>query len=325
MKIVIEGDLQISSSTGEYNSESIHYKARKAYVEWFLNDSGLNREDYGYISLGDLTESSLPTPNDTQFLVYYFTRMKNKKKYILAGNHDFSRDKNSYSFSPLLELEGVEAFFQPTELQIDNCSFKILPYYYDYIYSNLKSMREEYESYSGNYDFILFHFEDETQDFGGGKGINLSKLKGRRIGGHIHTGGQNYITSPLPNKSSEVLPERYLYLLDTETKEVEKIIIPHFLDYKVAKYPEKVIRGESEAPFINWEIRDYVNKEEALKYYREQWGEDFFVHKMVKQTLVESSEHQRSEKVRSIKELWQEYKLEKKVDENVNKIVSSLI
>ena len=46
---------------------------------------------------------------------------------------------------------------------------------------------------------------------------------------------------------------------------------------------------------------------------------------MVKQSLTESSEHKRSEKVRSTKELWEDYKKEKKVNKEVDKIVTSLL
>ena len=175
----------------------------------------------------------------------------------------------------------------------------------------------------GTYDFIIFHFEDETQEFGNEKTINLSKLKGKRIGGHIHVGGKNYVPSPIPNKSNEVLPERYLYLLDTETKELEKILIPNFLDYQSVNLYEDI--KPSNALYTVYEIRNYVNKEEAISYYRKKYGEDFFINKMVKQSLTESSEHKRSEKVRSTKELWEDYKKEKKVNKEVDKIVTSLL
>lgn len=320
MKIVLEGDLQVSSGLNEYNSKSFHYEARKQYIEWFLNNPKLNNEESIFFSLGDLTESSLPSPRDTELLVYYYSNLKHHKKYILAGNHDFSRDKNTYSFAPLTKLSKVEAFYKPQDLTIGSSTIKVLPYFYDHIFPDMKSMKEEYESYEGVYDLILFHFEDETQDFGNGGSINI-KLKGKRVGGHIHVGGQNYITSPLPNKSNEVLPERHIYIYDTETKEIEKEIIPNFLDYKVVKFPEPIERRDEDTPFVAFEIRDYVNKEEALKLYREQWGEDFYVHKMVKQTLLESGDTERSDKVRSVLELWEDYKNNNKVDKKVSEIV----
>uniref|UniRef100_UPI00405639D6 metallophosphoesterase n=1 Tax=Candidatus Electrothrix sp. TaxID=2170559 RepID=UPI00405639D6 len=324
MKIIFEGDLQVSSSVNEYNSESFHYLARKAYIDWFLSQPELNNEDVLYWSLGDLTESSIPSPRDTQLLVYFFSQMKNKQKYIIAGNHDYNRGKGSYSFDPLTELEGVTAFTKPCEKDIDELSFKILPYYYDFVYPELKSMRENYESYKGEYDFIIFHFEDETQSFGDNQGINLSKIKGKRIGGHIHVGGENYLMSPVPNKSNEILPERYLYLLDTETSEIEKILIPNFLDYGVVNYPNP-IEKKSDALYTAWEIRDYVNKQDALSLYKEQWGDNFFIHKMSRKGLVESSDTERSNKVRTIKELWSDYKSSNKIDSNVSKLVENAL
>lgn len=329
--LLVEGDLQNRSDYNEeYNTESIHYLASCKYTRWVISNPKLNNEETGYFSLGDMSETSNPNPRDTSLMFNYLLNLKSPKKFILAGNHDYNRDKNTYSFDPLLELSDVEAFKKPTELELGNCKFKILPHFYDNIYQDLKSMKEEYEGYTGDYDFIFTHIADETQDFGGGHGIDISKLKGTRLQGHIHTGGKGYVTSPLPHKSSEVLDHRYLYKINLETKEVEEIEIPKFMTYESVKYPEPVDFSKLDCDLVNLEIRDYVNKEEAYNFYKEQFEKEdklFFVYKMIKKRFSENGEEDRvrSDKVRSIKEIYLDFKRDKKLNPNVANIMEQYI
>ncbi len=325
MKLFIEGDLQISSSINrDYNNKSIHYLARERYIEWVLSNPKLNNPDIEYFSLGDLTDSSLPTPNDSDLLFYYMSNLKCNKKHIMAGNHDYNRKEDSYSFKALRNLPEITTYLKFQEVSLGSLNCIVLPYYYDNVYPELGSMKEEYEKLTGNYDFVFFHFEDETMSFGeASKFIDISKIKGKRIGGHIHVGGDNYLESPVPNKSNEMLDKRHVYLLDTETKVIEEIEIPSFIEYQTINYPD--LPEIKPNILVNYEIKDYVNKNESIKFYKDKFGDDFFIYKMHRKSLQESSDNVRSDKVRTIPELWKDYKIEKKVHRKVASIVETYI
>lgn len=317
--MIIEGDLQIRSDKSTYNDASVHYLARKNYIEWILS-SDLNIEENIFCSLGDFFELSHPTPRDMKLAIYYLSNLKCKRKIIIAGNHDYDRYRNSYSIDPLAEIPGVELIKKPIDLVIEGVSFKILPFFYDYIFSDLESMKKEYESLSGTYDFILTHVSDETQNFGGTEGINLSNLKGERLQGHIHTGGKGYVESPLPNKTSEVLKERNLRVLNLETKEVLKRKIPQFLEYITVVYPEKITKSFSES-LINLTITEAPDKTLALDHYKKEYP-DAFIKEVRKKVLKEiPKEGISSKKVRPIKELWDSFSTENKVDKEVSTLV----
>lgn len=328
MKIFFEGDLQTRSDYNpDYNKESVHYLSRKAYIEWVLSNPKLNAEDVVYFSLGDLTETSIPMPRDTDLLTYYFSKLRNKKKYILAGNHDFNRAKRSYSFQFLDNLEGVETILKPQELEIGGSSFMCLPYYYDNFYEDLKPMREEYEAMEGSYDFVVTHIQDHTQKFSeDDESIDTRKLKGERIQGHIHLPSPGYPGSPVPNKSSEVAEARFVWLVDTETKEIEKIMIPTFLDYAVIDYPKEITIKPKEGTYVNFMINNYEgDRFSVLEKYRKEWGDNFFVYKMVRKSVQENSDHERMQKIETTKELWDRYVKTKRVKSDISKIVSGLL
>ena len=319
MKLFLEGDLQIHSTKSQYDNSSIHYEARKNYIDWVLNNPKLNNEDVTYISLGDLYEHSVPDPRSVQLGVYYMSNLKCRLKIIIAGNHDYDRNKKSYSIDPLAEIKGVTIVKEFKKLTFANSKIAILPYFYDFVYKDKGSMKEYYESLEGNYDFILHHFEDETQDFGSGKGIKL-KLKGERIGGHIHVGGKGYLESPIPNKTSEMLEKRNVILLDTSTKQKELVELPDFLRFETIDYPNDIDNFNTNTYYTLSEVTD---KEIALNHYKEKYP-NIHIKEVRKKSLRTFSDSEDEEKsVRTIKELWNDYKNNNKLDSNVAKIIEN--
>lgn len=309
--LFLEGDLQIHAS------RQYEYLSRGAYIDWVLNNPKLNNEETIYFSLGDLFETSLPTPKEMSLATYYFENLESSKKYILAGNHDYNRGKDSHSFDPLLELRDVEAIKIPEILKLGNYTFNCLPFMYDSYSSLYGPMKEEYEKMDTETDFVLFHFEDETMNFGNNKFVDL-KVKGKRFGGHIHVGGDNYLPSPVPNKKNEVLDRRYVVLINLETGTWEEIDIPNFLDFQTVKYPNSL--PEKRAEYTALIVTDVLDKEEAQKKYDE---ESYFIREMRRPELQNKEELEKSGKVRSVKELWEEFTNKKKINKEVSSLVSS--
>ena len=311
MKIFIEGDLQIKSNT------EVEFKSRQDYIEWVLNNPNLNNEDTIYLSLGDFFDSANPNPIDYQLGLYYLQNLKCKQKIIIAGNHDYNRLKNSYSIDPLQEIDGVTLIKKPDKnLVFASGDYQlkaiVLPYYYDYIYDDLKSMREEYESYEGDYDVVFGHIEDETQEFGSSTGIDISKLKGTRIQGHIHIGGKGYLESPVPNKTNEMLDHRYVYLLDIETKNIEKVEVPDLLRFETVRYPDLPKTTSSKYLFLD--ILDSIDRTKTEELYSH---DNTFIRSIRGKQLVNSKVLERSGKVRTVEEMWKTFKTEKEIDKNV--------
>lgn len=301
-----------------------HYESRKAHLEWEIMNPKINNEDTIYFSLGDITEHSQPSPKDLALLVNFFERLQCKEKWILSGNHDYNPLKKTWSFDPLLELRGVKSFKKKERVNVGSKDFLMLPYYYDHVFSELPPMKEYYESIQDDVDYVAFHFEDETMDFGSNKTIDLSKIKGKRIGGHIHTGGKNYLPSPVPNNASEQLERRYGLLINLDTGVIEEIDYPKNLKYVTISYNEEIPTNILESyPNIALTITDVLDKEKLIEKYSNV--ENVYIRKMVSASNLNKVEINKKGKIRKMEEYWADYKKEKKVNLNVSKIIENRV
>jgi len=322
MKIFFEGDLQIYKSFSEYQSESARFEATKLYIEWVLNNPKLNNKEVIYFSLGDFFENSLPSPEEYNLGLHYLSNGEWKEKYLLAGNHDYNRIKDSYSIDPFSKLPNTTLIKKPGVMtNFGDLRVLTLPYYYDHIFTDLKSMKEEYENMSGEYDLVVTHIQDESQEFGDRGSIDISKLKGNRIQGHIHAVENNlsgYVNSPIPCTKGEVLDKRYCFLYDTETKWIEKIEIPNFLGYEEVIYPNEL--KEPTSPYTLYTIKDYVDKASTIDFYKSK-NPDMYIKEMVRKKLQTLEDFKAEVHKKTTLDYWEDYSLENKVDEQVYNLV----
>lgn len=247
------------------------FSAIKDYHNCVL-DQEFNNENTTYISLGDLFHSSLPTPKEYDEMERFLNSSKFRKIYLIAGNHDYSGSKKSYSILPLQNNPRVKLVLEPTLIGIEHNSYLMLPHLPG------SKMKQVYENLPGNLsqaDYILYHFEDETIQYGGHKnGINISYLRGKRIGGHIHKSQTNYeLGMPVLSRYDERGDKNTLFSIENN---VESFIeIPKFLDYYSVEYGQELPAVEAKYPI--WDVLNapstklvdmkdsYIHKIEVVK------------------------------------------------------------
>lgn len=313
-KIYVTGDLQARSD------HPFHYKAREIHLDWERNNPLINNEETIYFSLGDITEDSKPHSKELALLVKHFEELKNPEKWILGGNHDLNEIKKSWSFDPLLELEGVKGFKRPEEVNIQGLSILMMPFYKKSVFKNFSPMKEYYEALEGKYDFVAFHFEDHTMDFGAGTSIDTRKIKGYRLGGHIHTGGENYLPSPVPNTKAELLPERYGLLIDIETKEVEKIVYPNNLTFVSIEEGQDIPPSAlDDFPVVALTVNNVLDETKVRETYTNY--ENVYIRRLNKPSTINKEEIKKEGKVRTLLEYWKTFKEHRGVSEEVSKII----
>lgn len=233
--ILIEKDLH-------FRSDGLFGKAYQRYFDWLRNNFG---SDFIYISLGDWFHSPKPSPNDYSAAIKEFEKRKFRQTIILAGNHDYNRQDNSYSCDPLAANSRfkIQYLKTKTEMELEGLKFLFLPY----VYNDIK----KYAELSAVYDYILYHFEDETITYDGRTyGINLQNLNGKRVGGHVHKiiWPNYFLGMPVHTRADEAGQPNQLLVID-EKKELNVVPVPNFLDYYFVTYPEKV-EMRSEYGFI---------------------------------------------------------------------------
>lgn len=252
MKAVIIGDLH-------FKKDEPFFSAQKEFCKWFLNQN-FNRKENILINSGDLFDKSVPNPSIYEYAINWHKQMNFKEIFILSGNHDFCRVKNSYSTEPLTSLDNIKVIYKPEIICFNNFKILFLPFLYDKTCnSNSLTQKEFYSLYSKNFkdkcDIIIFHFEDETIQFGGeSNGIDLSWCEGERIGGHIHKKQAGYLGSPLITRYDEREKESFILLIDLDTKEKEYVKVPQFLDYVTIDYESAIVR-----PIVQFPIFDIIN------------------------------------------------------------------
>lgn len=247
------------------------FSAHKVYNKWLCNQLW-SVKDTTYISLGDWYNVAVPSPEEVDETERFFNESKFGKIYILAGNHDFSTSEKVYSILPLRNNPRVEIITEPKVVMIDGISFAFLPFM-----KNVKYMKEVYENLSNDFinaEYVLYHFDDESVS---SKGINLSYLKGKRLGGHEHLSRENYeLGMPINSCYTEREQKNNLYFIDLQHN-TTLIDIPRFVDYYSVEYGQDL--PEVEATFPIWNIENAPSKKQGELFYKEKYP-SIYIHEV---------------------------------------------
>jgi len=268
-KLLILGDLQIKSN----EPYSIAFNN---FIDWMKVQS-FNNDNNILLQLGDLYDSSLPDPKTNQLVLKFFNNLKFKKIYILQGNHEFNGVSKQSSLDILKEFnKNIEIITNIKILDIGNLKCLCLPYFYPSqndinIYNFYNNLSEEY--YLKDYDFIFHHLEDENNHFGK-KYVDLSKLKGDRIAGHIHIATNDYIGTPFPTRYDEKDQKGKIIEIAIESKEKIQHNIPMFINYIDIEYPNDLV--------FNSEGLSYFTIKNAIDYIA---AKDYYINKYKEKTL----------------------------------------
>jgi len=291
MKLIVLGDIHDRDLFSSGRKQPFQLAVRK-FFDWFCK-SKYNSPEYILLFLGDLTEKSINQGELNDFFIELFTkRIKTKKILILSGNHDMNREGSN--LSTFRSLDNVDIFDEPCSMVIDNTTFLMLPHLQKNMKKTYESLPEEITGLS--YDYAFGHLMDETRDFGGGKGIDLSYLNiKQRVFGHDHNfdldKGGNYLGSVSPNSYTERDSKKYIYEIDTETKEGNYIEVPVFLGYQEVEYPNPL--PEKKYKYVIWTVKESLDKGQTIKFYEkecEKSGEEFFYRRIEKKKSKEEKE-----------------------------------
>jgi hypothetical protein len=233
------------------------FSAHKEYNKWLL-EQDFNNKNTTFISTGDLYNSSVPTPEEIDITEKFINDFKGNL-IIIAGNHDYSISEKVYSILPLRNYSKVKIITEPCVLNVENYSIAFLPFI-----KNVKYMKETYENLSDefiNTDYIVYHFDDESVS---NKGIDLSYLKGKRIGGHEHLSRKNYeLCVPIIGKYDERGNQPTLLKIDNEEQFIN---VPRFIDYYSIEYGEDLPKVEAKFPI--WNIENAPSKNQGEIFYK---------------------------------------------------------
>lgn len=305
--MLVLGDLHLQENW-------IKKKQVELFFEW-LNSQDFTKKEKYIILLGDLFETPIP---NSQLVLFYLEIFANKWKdkiiYILQGNHDYNLETNSLDFFKF--LNNVEVIKDKTEKQIEMKNILFLPYY-SHENTNKKAMIDYYSSLEGSYDYIFGHIEDETQHFGD-KYCDLTKLKGKRVFGHIHTSDiqkdGHYLGSCIKNSSTEKDDQKYLTIIQ---ENLELKLIPSFLSYKTVKYGEKL---EDIKDLILLNVTEAPTKQDAITLYESS---------NIKCNKITTTRQQFLETSKTIKnkdkDIWKEFCKEKNLKDSVQKICETVL
>lgn len=268
MKVVVVGDLQ-------FRKEKPFLHSIRSFFGWFVKQD-FNNEENIFIQLGDWTERAKPNPKVIMHSIDFLQDVKCCRKYIIAGNHDYQRNTNSYSIDAFRPIKNVECVTYPRGIVFDNKKLLLLPYIYDNTIYQKYTMKEVYEDLDGNgyledeckittkqVDYLFGHFNDRDLY---GYEINIDYIKCKKFLGHVHLHNENdnYVGVPVisryDERNSNGSKTGFIYIIDLKTDEVEKIQVPNFLDYIDIDYKDiNNIDQIIENCNIEWPIVDIYN------------------------------------------------------------------
>lgn len=268
MKAIIVGDLQ-------FRNEKPFLHSIREFFEWFIKQD-FNNEENIFIQLGDWTEKAKPNPKVIMHSIDFLQSVKCHKKYIIAGNHDYQRNTNSYSIDAFRPIENVECITYPRAVIFNDKTLLMLPYIYDNtiypkytmkeVYEDLdynEFLKDEYHVSTDQVDYLFGHFNDRDLF---GYEINIDYIKCKKFLGHVHLHNEddNYAGVPVitryDERNSNGIKTGFIYIIDLETDEIEKVKVPNFLDYINIDYEDidnidEIIENSN----IKWPIIDICN------------------------------------------------------------------
>lgn len=310
--LIIIGDLH-------YNSKEPRINAMQDFNNWFLNQ-GFNNENNIALFLGDIFDESKPDPETNELVLKFFSNLKFKKIFIVQGNHEYSGLTKQSANQILTKFNNIEIITNLKKLDVENLHCLCLPYFYPS--QNGKNIYDVYNNLSEDfindkYDYVFGHIEDETQHFGNNF-INLSKLKGKRILGHIHIPSDNYLGVPVISRYDERNIDCKIASISFKDKLINYIEVPKLLNYYNVEYPNDLI---FEVPYpiftINNCIKDKGCKEYYINKYKDKklYFREFKYKEEKEENFIEDDE-----KVLTEKEMFNNFCQEKKINNEIKKI-----
>jgi hypothetical protein len=160
--MIVIGDLHIKE-------HPLYKKAVLSFLGWLYD----NYKDETIIQLGDFFDSS--SINHSLMLEVANILKNFNELHILTGNHDQSRRMNNI-LKNFNNYDNIFIYEDKATYMIDRQSCLFLPYKYN---------MSDYEEIEGEWDFIFPHFTPKQESFGK-EFIDISKIKGQKVYGHIH-------------------------------------------------------------------------------------------------------------------------------------------
>jgi calcineurin-like phosphoesterase family protein len=236
-----------------------------------------NTLDNTVVLLGDLTENHLNSGAVYEYLTRLFKGFKYGRIVILQGNHDVRRraGKEVTPYDFLKEDPRVQLCSTPGEvIDIEGHSCLMLPHFLPT--QDKPSVNKYYASLSGEYDFIFGHVADETATMiPEAHRSDLSKLKGIKCLGHIHTAvSGNYIESVYAGTVKEVSHTRSAWVFD-KAKNKTVVPLPTFLEYENITYPEPLSRSTAQITVYTFFGAD----EGTIKGH---YGKDIYIRRIIR-------------------------------------------
>lgn len=213
MSVIIVGDI--------HAKEKLIYKqAQLKFLDW-LHD---NYKDDIIVQLGDFFDSSSINHGVVEEFIGIVKKFK--EFHIISGNHDQSKRMNNILKS-MKHQSNIYIYESDAEIKLENNRCLMLPYQSDCKY---------YEDLDGEYDFIFTHTTPKEAAFGGDF-IDLSKLKGELVYGHIHVKAPNILGVPIITRNGE---KNNPILKIKEDGSTEEIIPPVFFDIIDLEFGEEI-------------------------------------------------------------------------------------
>ena len=211
---------------------------------------------------GDFFHKQTPTIKELKTARVFFDVMNRKacQVIICAGNHEYNGAKDAFVEDIFTEFDVT--FVDSVRIrELDTCNILFLPWISNYRLkkSGCESLQAYYkESYdklsipSNKKNFVVYHFEDETQFVGfERKGIDLRFIKEdiTRIGGHIHISSNNYIGVPYATRKDE--SGQKCKILEWDGTELNVIEYPELIKWvKISAEDIKTTRFSSKVNYI---------------------------------------------------------------------------
>jgi len=325
-KLVVIGDTH-------FDKVEPFFFSQKEFCNWFV-EQDFNNENNTFIHLGDVYDKSKPNPDAVDMATYFNNKLKFKNKYYLVGNHEYLREKNSYALTSLGRNINTEIIYEPKHDSIGNLFCLFLPFMYDRTeLTRGKTQKEFYEKYLKDqkefpldYDFIFTHLQDETIKFSEDDEnfIDLSFLKGQRMSGHIHKRQKGYLGSVLINNFAEKGKDSFIALIDTETKEIEYVEVPRFLDYNTIEYTDAYPADILDNKFVIYDIENAPSKEAAENKFIGLYIREGGIHlkKSKEEMKIEDSEKREN---KNINDMFDDFCKKEKVSKKIKQKVGGYI
>lgn len=175
------------------------------FIEWFDRTFPDKARDITEIFLaGDTLDKVTGTSSQEANAYPFISVLKKKAKYIYAimGNHDYGiKALNIISNKEFLESLGITVISENCEFET-KLGFKVLclPWHPSYSYDTENAFLDLHQH--DNYDCIVSHWEYKplfTDNF-----VDVTRVNSIAYAvGHVHTQGNAYIGSLLPNSAAE--------------------------------------------------------------------------------------------------------------------------